>query len=80
MITFEKVIGGGVFPFAGAILRNRYDALCSVHCTVMQSHTYAGASICVLMTAAEVSKKFQCGCLWFSKMARRCRIYFDILG
>jgi adenosylmethionine-8-amino-7-oxononanoate aminotransferase len=57
VITFGKAIGGGVFPFAGAILRNGRDALCSVGRTVMQSHTYAGASIRALMTATEVLKE-----------------------
>lgn len=53
-VTFGKAIGGGVYPFAGAILKKGRDTLCQNGCSVMQSHTYAGSSVRALMTATEV--------------------------
>lgn len=56
-VTFGKAIGGGVYPIAGAILKQGRDKLCQAGCSVMQSHTYAGSSVRALMTATEVLKE-----------------------
>ena len=56
-VTFGKAIGGGVYPIAGAILKQGRNKLCQAGCSVMQSHTYAGSSVRALMTAAEVLKE-----------------------
>jgi adenosylmethionine-8-amino-7-oxononanoate aminotransferase len=56
-ITFGKAIGGGVYPISGAILKKGREKLCEAGCSVMQSHTYAGASVRALMTATEVLRE-----------------------
>ena len=66
-ITFGKAIGGGVYPIAGAILKQGRDKLCQAGCTVMQSHTYAGSSVRALMTATEVLKEMP---KWFSHITK----------
>jgi adenosylmethionine-8-amino-7-oxononanoate aminotransferase len=75
-VTFGKAIGGGVYPIAGAILKQGRDKLCHAGCTVMQSHTYAGSSVRALMTATEVLKEIP---NWFphitklgEEMSRMC--------
>lgn len=66
-VTFGKAIGGGVYPIAGAIMKQGRDRLCQAGCTVMQSHTYAGSSVRALMTATEVLKELP---NWFSHIAK----------
>lgn len=66
-VTFGKAIGGGVYPIAGAILKQGRDKLCQAGCTVMQSHTYAGSSVRALMTATEVLKEMP---NWFENITK----------
>mmetsp|Transcript_10688 Transcript_10688/g.16769 ORF Transcript_10688/g.16769 Transcript_10688/m.16769 type:complete len:511 (+) Transcript_10688:66-1598(+) len=56
-VTFGKAIGGGVYPIAGAVLKQGRQRLCRGGCSVMQSHTYAGSSVRALMTATEVLRE-----------------------
>ncbi len=66
-VTFGKAIGGGVYPIAGAILKQGRDRLCQAGCSVMQSHTYAGSSVRALMTSTEVLKEMP---NWLSHIAK----------
>lgn len=53
-IVFGKAIGGGVYPIAGAVLKQGKTLLASHGQSVMQSHTYAGSSTRALLTATAV--------------------------
>lgn len=66
-VTFGKAIGGGVYPIAGAVLKQGRDKLCEAGCSVMQSHTYAGSSVRALMTATEVLREMP---RWFSHISK----------
>ena len=66
-LTFGKAIGGGVYPIAGAVLKQGRKTLSANGCTVMQSHTYAGSSVRALMTATEVLREIK---RWLPSVAK----------
>lgn len=53
-VTFGKSIGAGVYPISGTILKKGRTLLNASGSTVMQSHTYSGASTRALMAATGV--------------------------
>lgn len=66
-VTFGKAIGGGVYPLSGAVIKKGRNILTDNKCSVMQSHTYAGASTRALMTATEVLNELP---KWFDSIAK----------
>jgi len=48
-VTFGKAIAGGIYPMSGAIIRRGAEALGAQGRSVLQSHTYSGASTRALM-------------------------------
>jgi adenosylmethionine-8-amino-7-oxononanoate aminotransferase len=77
-VTFGKSIGGSIFPLAGAVVRRGRRAFFSrdgrdlaagqEHLTVLQSHTYAGASGLALMVARATLASISD---WFGNIADR---------
>ena len=66
-VTFGKAIGGGVYPLAGAVLKEGRGLLNVNKATVMQSHTYAGSSVRALMTATAVLNEMP---MWLPSLAK----------
>ena len=60
-VTFGKAIAAGVEPLAGAVIKRGADELGTAGKSVLQSHTYAGASTRALTTGAAVLTELSAG-------------------
>ena len=60
-LTFGKAIGGGVEPLAGAVLKLGAEELGNAGKSVIQGHTYAGASARALTTGGAVLDELSTG-------------------
>lgn len=78
-VTFGKSIGGGVYPLSGAILKTGAKILGANGRSVMQSHTFSGASSRSLMTGTAVLNEVP---KWFgpiSELGDEMGLIFDYL-
>lgn len=66
-VTFGKSVAGGAYPLSGAIMKRGRDVLNENGKSVMQSHTFAGASQRALMTATDVLNELP---LWFPSVTK----------
>ena len=78
-VTFGKALGGGVYPISGCIVRRGALALGEEGRSVMQSHTYSGASTRALMAGEAVLEKVPEFYEHVAKMGGVCSEIFDEL-
>ena len=76
-VTFGKAIGAGVYPMSGAIVRRGARALGAEGRSVLQSHTYSGASTRALMAGQAVLEELPKWLPHVSAMDAVCREIFD---
>jgi len=75
-VTFGKAIGGGVYPMSGCIVRRGARALGAEGRSVLQSHTYSGASTRALMAGQAVLEELPAWLSHVQEMGIVCKEIF----
>lgn len=76
-VCFGKAIGAGVYPMSGCIVRQGAYKLGAEGRSVLQSHTYSGASTRALMAGEAVLDEVGNWADHVAEMGRVCREVFD---
>jgi adenosylmethionine-8-amino-7-oxononanoate aminotransferase len=76
-VTFGKAIGGGVYPLSGVILREGAKEFKRDGLSVMQMHTYSGASTRALMAGQATLELLPD---WFDHVAAMGHVLDDVFG